>query len=96
MCFVHATPVRPLRALARLLRVAADDLDFVGLYRLGTVVVHFKCDIFDQECPHLVAESVRVETSLQKERGDQKLDPNEPWVASFRPPGNVLALSHLE
>ena len=58
-----------LRSLARLLSVAADNLDLVGVHGL-VPIVHLEGDVLDQERPHLVAESVRIETSLQRAKAD--------------------------
>ena len=52
------------------LGAAADDLDLVGRDRLRAVL-HLEGDPFDQEGPHLVAESVRVERALE---GQARLD----------------------
>ena len=49
--------------LARLLGVAAHDLDLLGLD--GLVVVQLEVDVLDQERPHIVTEAVRVEVALQ-------------------------------
>jgi hypothetical protein len=46
-----------------LLRVAAEDLDFIGHHRLATVF-HLKCDVLDNEGPHLVTEAICVERAL--------------------------------
>lgn len=51
------------RALARLLGVAANNLDLVR--RDGrTAIVHLECDILDEEGPDFVAESIGIKTSL--------------------------------
>lgn len=52
------------RPLARLLGVAADNLDLVGRDR-RVAVVHLEGHILDKKCPDLVAESVRVEAPLR-------------------------------
>ena len=49
-----------LLPLARTLRVAADDLDLVGDYRLSAIL-HLERDVLDQESPDLIAESVGIE-----------------------------------
>lgn len=53
------------RSLARLLSVAADNLDLVGDHGL-VPIIHLEGDVLDQERPHLVAESVCVETPLHR------------------------------
>lgn len=56
-----------LRSLSRLLGVAADDLDLIRRYVLtAVIIVQLEGDILDEECPHFVAESVRVETPLEQ------------------------------
>ena len=51
------------RSLARLLGVAADDLDLVGRHRV-VPVIHLERDVLDHEGPDLVAEPVRIQASL--------------------------------
>lgn len=67
-CFSAApaagSPVSQLWCVAGSLGVAAYDLDLVGLDH-GLAVVHLEGDVLDQESPHFVAESVRIEASLQ-------------------------------
>lgn len=48
--------------LARSLAVAAHDLHSVRVD--GSLVVKFELDILDQECPDLVAETVRIKVAL--------------------------------
>lgn len=55
--------VRLSRSLAWLLGVAANNLDLVRLHRLAAVV-HLERHILDEEGPHLVTESIRVEAPL--------------------------------
>lgn len=50
--------------LARSLAVAAHDLHAVRVY--GGLVVELELDVLDQECPDLVAESVRIKVTLCK------------------------------
>lgn len=54
----------PPLCLARALRVAADNFDPIGMYLVR--VVELEIDIFDNESPHIVAEAVRIEMSLEK------------------------------
>ncbi len=49
--------------LSRPLRVAADNLDLLGLDRV--LVVKFEVDILDQERPDFVAEAVGVQMTLE-------------------------------
>lgn len=50
--------------LPRLLGVAADNLDLVGLDgNAGSI--HLELNVSNEESPYFVAESVRVEASLQ-------------------------------
>lgn len=51
--------------VARPLAVAAHDSDLLRLYSLARVL-HLERDIFDQEGPDFVAETVGVEMSLQR------------------------------
>jgi hypothetical protein len=50
-------------SLARLLGIAANNLDLVRLHGL-TAIVHLERDVFDQKGPYFVAEPVRVEAPL--------------------------------
>lgn len=52
-----------LRSVSRLLAVTAHDLDFVGYHSLARIL-HLESDIFYQEGPDLVAETVGVEMTL--------------------------------
>lgn len=54
---------RILLLVIRLLRTAADDLDFVRLNRVA-IVVELESDIADEESPNLIAEAVGVERAL--------------------------------
>jgi hypothetical protein len=51
-----------LLSLTRALGVAANDLDPVGVDLVR--IVELKVDVFDDECPDIVAEAVRIEMSL--------------------------------
>ena len=51
--------------LARALRVAADNLDAVGVDLVR--VVELEVDVLDDEGPDVVAEAVRVEVALEGE-----------------------------
>ena len=53
-----------LLSFAGSLRVAADNLDAVGMDLL--VVVQLEVDVLDDEGPDIVAESVGIEMSLQR------------------------------
>ena len=53
-----------LLSFAGSLRVAADNLDAVGMNLL--VVVQLEVDVLDDEGPDIVAESVGIEMSLQR------------------------------
>ena len=43
--------------------VAANNLDLVGYHSLAGIL-HFEGDIFDEECPDLIAESVGIQVAL--------------------------------
>ena len=49
--------------LTRALGVAADNLNLIGLDGVGAVI-HLEGNILDEEGPHFVAESVRIEAAL--------------------------------
>lgn len=53
--------------LLRTLRVAADDLDLLGDDR-GSTVLHLEGDVLDEESPDLVAETVRIQRTLEAKR----------------------------
>ena len=53
---------RPSLLLPRLLRITAHDLDF--LRRDIVLVVELEIDIFDEERPDLVAETVGIQMTL--------------------------------
>jgi hypothetical protein len=57
------------RSLARLLGIAADNLDLVGLDDLSTIV-ELELDVLDEESPDFVAESVGRQASLERRRGE--------------------------
>lgn len=57
-----------LGSFAGPLRIATYNLDLVGLDH-GLAVVHLEGYILDEESPYFVAESVRIEASLQRVRG---------------------------
>ena len=63
---VDVPPVADSGALARLLRVAAHDLDLVGRdgLRRRPALVHLERHVLDEESPHLVAETVGIEAAL--------------------------------
>lgn len=46
-----------------LLRIAAQDLDFIGHHSLATVL-HLEGDVLDNKGPHLVTEAICVERAL--------------------------------
>jgi hypothetical protein len=50
----------------RTLRVTADNLDPVGVDLVR--VVELKVDVFDYECPDIIAETVGIEVTLQRQR----------------------------
>jgi len=52
-----------LLRIAWSLAIAAHDFDFIGLHRLARVL-HLERNVFDQECPDLVAKSVGIEMAL--------------------------------
>ena len=54
-------------SLSRLLRVTADNLDLIRLDLLA-VVVQLEGDVFDEESPNFVAESVGIEASLYQHK----------------------------
>jgi len=49
--------------LSWLLRIHGHNLDLISVYVL--LIFQFEVDVFDDEGPHVVAESVRVQTSLE-------------------------------
>ena len=49
----------------RFLAVATNNLDF--LRGKGTSTIQLEIDIFDQECPDIIAESVGIEMTLEVE-----------------------------
>ena len=57
--------VSPLR-LTRTLRVAADDLDAVGVDLIR--VVELEVDVLDNERPDVITETIGVEMALQTKR----------------------------
>lgn len=61
-----ATGRRGCLSFARSLSVAADNLDSVGVDLMG--VIQLKVDVFDDECPDVVAETVCVEMSLERSK----------------------------
>lgn len=48
--------------LPRLLSIAANNLDLLSLHRI--LVVELEVDIFDEERPHFIAKSVRIQMTL--------------------------------
>lgn len=57
----------PLKSLLRSLRVTADDLDLLRDNR-SSAVLHLEGDILDKKGPHLVAEAVGIQGTLEAER----------------------------
>ena len=55
-------PYRTSLGLSRSLAVAADDLDLVCHNLL--CILHLERNVFDQECPYLVAEAVGIKMTL--------------------------------
>ena len=58
----HKQGRKPALRLAGTLRVAADNLDPIGVDRVG--IVQLEVDIFDDERPNIVTEAVGIEVPL--------------------------------
>lgn len=54
-----------LRAFARLLRVARNDLHFVRRDRRRLAVIHLEGYVLDKKCPDFIAEAVGIKASLK-------------------------------
>lgn len=55
-----------LLRISRPFAVAAHNLDLIRLHRL-TRVLHLECDVFDQKGPDLVAETVGIKVTLERQ-----------------------------
>lgn len=68
--------------LARAFGVTADNLDLISLHSVGAVV-HLKRDVLNEESPHFVTESIRIEAALFARWLVSKLGSLVRWGASF-------------